>query len=121
MEQALPEGALEPPRPARKQPADSPASGSSSGRFPAASPAGGSLFGNRTSDLSGTPARKTGSAPVPDVAPGSRVLHKVFGLGTAVSVTGTGANAIAEIAFDSGAIKKIAVGYGSLSIPEEGK
>ena len=122
MEQALPEGALEPPRPVRRQPADSPAFGSSpTGRFPAASAAGGSLFGNRTSDLSGTPARKAGSVPVPDVAPGSRVLHKVFGPGTVVSITGTGANAIAEIAFDSGAIKKIAVGYGSLSIPEEGK
>ena len=46
-------------------------------------------------------------------------MHKSFGRGTVVSVTGAGANAIAEIAFESGSIKKIAVGYGALSLQEE--
>ena len=42
---------------------------------------------------------------------GARIAHKTFGLGTVLSVTGSGASQIIEIAFDSGINKKFAAAY----------
>ena len=47
----------------------------------------------------------------PALTAGQRVLHKSFGEGIVLSVGGSGSGQIAEIAFDSGKIKKFAAAY----------
>ncbi len=54
------------------------------------------------------------SAPpsrVASVAAGDRVLHSSFGLGTVVSVSGTGDNAKADVDFGSTGLKRLALRY----------
>ncbi len=57
--------------------------------------------------------------PVPqDVSysPGQRVRHKAFGDGTVLSVNGSGASSIVEIAFDNGANKKFAAAFAPIEV-----
>ena len=43
--------------------------------------------------------RARGTRPVPSLAPGDRVTHDTFGLGTVTAVTGEGDRAQAEVDF----------------------
>ena len=47
---------------------------------------------------------------------GQRVRHKSFGEGTVLSVNGSGASSIVEIAFDSGVNKKFAAAYAPIEV-----
>jgi len=49
-----------------------------------------------------------------DLEPGSRVIHPRFGLGTIVSLTGSGRSAKAEIDFDDAGAKKVVLAYADL-------
>jgi DNA helicase-2/ATP-dependent DNA helicase PcrA len=66
----------------------------------------------------GTAAAKADSAAkakaaraVPSLAPGDRVSHDSFGLGTVVSLEGAGDNAVASIDFGSGGVKRLLLRY----------
>ncbi len=55
------------------------------------------------------PAAKptAGTRPVPSLAPGNRVLHDSFGMGTVVSVDGVADKAVASVDFGSGGVKRL--------------
>ncbi len=52
--------------------------------------------------------------PIPSVAPGDRVLHSSFGLGTVVATSGAGDNAKADVDFGSAGVKRFALKYAPL-------
>ncbi len=49
-----------------------------------------------------------------DLEPGSRVIHPRFGVGTIVTLTGSGRSAKAEIEFDGAGLKKVVLAYADL-------
>ncbi len=49
--------------------------------------------------------------PVPSLAPGDRVLHDSFGMGSVVSLDGSGDNAVASIDFGSEGVKRLLLRY----------
>jgi DNA helicase-2/ATP-dependent DNA helicase PcrA len=72
----------------------------------------------------GPPSRRFGSAAaradaasksqqreVPTLAPGDRVLHDSFGMGSVVSLEGAGQNAVASIDFGSEGVKRLLLRY----------
>ena len=46
---------------------------------------------------------------VSDITPGRKVNHKVFGMGTVISISGSGENALVTIAFNNMGIKKLMI------------
>ncbi len=72
----------------------------------------------------GAPVRRFGSAaakadadargqkrPVPSLAPGDRVLHDTFGMGSVVALDGVGDKAVASIDFGSQGVKRLLLRY----------
>jgi DNA helicase-2/ATP-dependent DNA helicase PcrA len=57
------------------------------------------------------PKPTSGSRPVPSLAPGDRVLHDSFGMGTVVTVEGVAEKAVASIDFGSGGVKRLLLRY----------
>ncbi|MFJ2030302.1 DNA helicase PcrA [Streptosporangium sp. NPDC087985] len=57
------------------------------------------------------PARKSGGRQIPNLAPGDRVTHDSFGLGTVVSVDGVAEKTKAKIDFGSSGVKTLLLGY----------
>ncbi|MBA3265521.1 MAG: DNA helicase PcrA [Nocardioidaceae bacterium] len=58
------------------------------------------------------PAKPTaGTRPVPLLAPGDRVMHDSFGLGTVVTVDGVADKAVAAVDFGSGGVKRLLLRY----------
>ncbi|MEU7896755.1 DNA helicase PcrA [Nonomuraea sp. NPDC049152] len=60
------------------------------------------------------PAKKTGGKPMPSLAPGDRVTHDAFGLGTVVSVDGMAEKTKVKIDFGSGGEKTLLLAYAPL-------
>jgi DNA helicase-2/ATP-dependent DNA helicase PcrA len=52
-----------------------------------------------------------GSRPVPVLAPGDRVLHDTFGMGTVVTVEGQAEKAVASVDFGSLGVKRLLLRY----------
>jgi DNA helicase-2/ATP-dependent DNA helicase PcrA len=58
------------------------------------------------------PNRRTANRrPVPSLAPGDRVVHDSFGMGTVVSLQGSGEQAVAAIDFGSEGVKRLLLRY----------
>jgi DNA helicase-2/ATP-dependent DNA helicase PcrA len=57
------------------------------------------------------PKPTAGSRPVPSLAPGDRVMHDTFGLGSVVTVQGVAENAIASVDFGSLGVKRLLLRY----------
>lgn len=58
------------------------------------------------------PAKPTaGTRPVPSLAPGDRVMHDSFGMGSVVTVEGFAEKAVASIDFGSGGVKRLLLRY----------
>lgn len=51
-----------------------------------------------------------------EIKPGSKIKHDKFGIGTVITVKGSGEKAELTIAFDSAGIKKLALGYAPIKI-----
>ncbi|MGV9775871.1 DNA helicase PcrA [Streptosporangium sp. NPDC003464] len=62
-------------------------------------------------DARPAPAKKPGGRPVPNLAPGDRVTHDKFGLGTVVSVDGVAEKTKVKIDFGSGGEKTLLLAY----------
>jgi DNA helicase-2/ATP-dependent DNA helicase PcrA len=58
---------------------------------------------------SSTKSKKTRA--VPSLSPGDRVVHDSFGMGSVVSLEGSGENAVASIDFGSGGVKRLLLRY----------
>jgi DNA helicase-2/ATP-dependent DNA helicase PcrA len=60
-----------------------------------------------------TPAAKptAGTRPVPRLAPGDRVTHDTFGLGTVINIEGAADKAVANIDFGSTGVKRLLLRY----------
>jgi DNA helicase II / ATP-dependent DNA helicase PcrA len=56
-------------------------------------------------------AKARAGRDIPSLAPGDRVTHDSFGLGTVVSLDGAGENAVASIDFGSGGVKRLLLRY----------
>jgi DNA helicase II / ATP-dependent DNA helicase PcrA len=56
-------------------------------------------------------AKARAGREIPSLAPGDRVTHDSFGLGTVVSLDGAGENAVASIDFGSGGVKRLLLRY----------
>lgn len=56
-------------------------------------------------------ARATKTREVPSLAPGDRVQHDTFGLGTVVSLDGVGEQAVASVDFGSEGVKRLLLRY----------
>ncbi|MDO5700955.1 MAG: DNA helicase PcrA [Bowdeniella nasicola] len=61
----------------------------------------------------GRPAEKAEDA-IPALAPGDRVLHDSYGLGTVLEVTGAGRRAVAHVDFGEGSAKKLMLRFAPL-------
>lgn len=59
------------------------------------------------------PIENTGSK---DLKPGAKVRHEKFGIGTIISIKGSGEKAEVTIAFDNAGIKKLVLGFAPLKI-----
>jgi DNA helicase-2/ATP-dependent DNA helicase PcrA len=58
------------------------------------------------------PAKPTaGTRPVPSLAPGDRVVHDTFGMGSVVTVEGAGERAVACVNFGSVGVKRLLLRY----------
>jgi DNA helicase II / ATP-dependent DNA helicase PcrA len=58
------------------------------------------------------PGRKsTNRRPVPSLAAGDRVVHDSFGMGTVVSLQGSGEQAVAAVDFGSEGVKRLLLRY----------
>jgi DNA helicase-2/ATP-dependent DNA helicase PcrA len=57
------------------------------------------------------PSRAANRRPVPSLAPGDRVVHDSFGMGTVVSLQGSGEQAVAAIDFGSEGVKRLLLRY----------
>ncbi len=57
------------------------------------------------------PARSAGQREVVALTPGDRVAHDTFGMGTVVSVSGTGDRAEATVDFGSEGVKRLLLRY----------
>ncbi len=71
---------------------------------------GGHRFGTAAIRADST-AKSRSTREVPSLAPGDRVAHDSFGLGTVVSLEGAGQNAVASIDFGSGGVKRLLLRY----------
>ena len=58
-----------------------------------------------------TPRRKASRRDVPSLAPGDRVVHDTFGMGTVVTVEGSADKAVASIDFGSEGVKRLLLRY----------
>ena len=56
-------------------------------------------------------AKAKASREIPALAPGDRVLHDSFGMGTVVALEGAGDKAVASIDFGSGGVKRLLLRY----------
>jgi DNA helicase-2/ATP-dependent DNA helicase PcrA len=56
-------------------------------------------------------AKAKPSRQIPSLAPGDRVVHDSFGMGTVVALEGSGENAVASIDFGSGGVKRLLLRY----------
>ncbi|WP_135848480.1 UvrD-helicase domain-containing protein [Serinibacter arcticus] len=68
-------------------------------------------FGPRRTDASGGAGAAKAQADVPTLAVGERVTHDSYGLGTVVSLEGSGSSAVAKIDFGSGGTKRLLLRY----------
>ncbi|GAA3543067.1 DNA helicase [Aeromicrobium flavum] len=59
-------------------------------------------------------SRKKSNAEVVSLTPGDRVTHDSFGLGTVVTVEGTGQNSVASVDFGSAGVKRLLLRYAPL-------
>lgn len=66
---------------------------------------GGSAFGAGNGRMPTLPAARA-TKPIPSLAPGDRVMHTTFGLGTVVSTSGAGQDAKADVDFGSAGVKR---------------
>ena len=57
------------------------------------------------------PSRSSSRRPVPSLSPGDRVVHDSFGMGTVVSLQGSGEQAVAAIDFGSEGVKRLLLRY----------
>jgi DNA helicase-2/ATP-dependent DNA helicase PcrA len=64
-----------------------------------------------TSTIKADAERKAGTREVPSLAPGDRVSHDSFGLGTVVVVEGAGDKSVASIDFGSQGVKRLLLRY----------
>jgi len=89
------------------------ASSSASSRYVAAGGSVSSAFdaGVRRRTSLPPPKPTAGTRPVPSLAPGDRVMHDSFGMGTVVSVQGQAENAVANIDFGSTGVKRLLLRY----------
>jgi DNA helicase-2/ATP-dependent DNA helicase PcrA len=60
---------------------------------------------------SGLPRRSSGTRPIPSLAPGDRVVHDSFGMGTVVALQGAGDNSVASVDFGSEGVKRLLLRY----------
>jgi DNA helicase-2/ATP-dependent DNA helicase PcrA len=67
-------------------------------------------FGTAAIKADSTAKAKAGRE-IPSLAPGDRVTHDSFGLGTVVSLEGAGEKAVASIDFGSGGVKRLLLRY----------
>ena len=51
------------------------------------------------------------SGPIPTLAPGDRVVHDSFGMGTVVACEGAGDKSVASIDFGSDGVKRLLLRY----------
>jgi DNA helicase-2/ATP-dependent DNA helicase PcrA len=77
---------------------------------------GGSAYGSGATSRRRTPSTPPlkptqGSRPVPVLAPGDRVLHDTFGMGTVVTVEGQAEKAVASVDFGSLGVKRLLLRY----------
>ncbi|MGZ5367509.1 MAG: ATP-dependent DNA helicase PcrA, partial [Aeromicrobium sp.] len=56
-------------------------------------------------------ARSKRSREVISLAPGDRVVHDSFGMGTVVTVDGAGEKSVASVDFGSGGVKRLLLRY----------
>ncbi|MGH3370865.1 MAG: 3'-5' exonuclease, partial [Nocardioidaceae bacterium] len=56
-------------------------------------------------------SKSTAKREIPSLAPGDRVLHDSFGMGSVVSLDGAGENAVASIDFGSEGVKRLLLRY----------
>ncbi len=56
-------------------------------------------------------AKSSAKRAVPSLAPGDRVVHDSFGMGSVVSLEGTADNAVASIDFGSEGVKRLLLRY----------
>jgi len=66
---------------------------------------------SRTTSVFAPAARRSSGQPVLDLAPGDRVTHDSFGLGTVVAVSGEGDRAQATVDFGSTGEKRLLLRY----------
>ncbi|HEY1135417.1 MAG TPA: DNA helicase PcrA [Nocardioides sp.] len=91
-------------------------SGSSSGSRSASTPLGAPTPAGRR-NFSAAAARADAASkakkarPVPNLAPGERVVHDTFGMGTVVTVEGVAEKAVASIDFGSSGVKRLLLRY----------
>ena len=71
----------------------------------------GSAVTTRRRTATAPPKPTKGSRPVPSLAPGDRVLHDSFGMGTVVTVEGQADKAVASIDFGSEGVKRLLLRY----------
>ena len=71
----------------------------------------GSAVTTRRRTTTPPPKPTKGSRPVPNLAPGDRVLHDSFGMGTVVTVEGQADKAVASIDFGSEGVKRLLLRY----------
>ena len=61
---------------------------------------------------SSLPGRRTaGTRPIPSLAPGDRVVHDAFGMGTVVAMQGAGESSVASVDFGSEGVKRLLLRY----------
>ncbi|HSE71384.1 MAG TPA: DNA helicase PcrA [Nocardioidaceae bacterium] len=71
---------------------------------------GGRRFGTAAINADSASKAKA-KRPVPSLAPGDRVLHDSFGMGSVVALDGAGENAVASIDFGSQGVKRLLLRY----------
>ncbi|MGH3505933.1 MAG: DNA helicase PcrA, partial [Nocardioidaceae bacterium] len=74
-------------------------------------PYGSAVTTRRRTTTAPPPKPTKGSRPVPNLAPGDRVLHDSFGMGTVVTVEGQADKAVASIDFGSEGVKRLLLRY----------
>jgi len=75
---------------------------------------GQAVSGRRPSAMtspSSLPRRSTGTRTIPALAPGDRVVHDSFGMGTVVALQGSGDNSVASVDFGSDGVKRLLLRY----------
>ena len=80
-------------------------------RVPRTGPSPEARTTSTTYSPEGLPKKAKPSRSVPSLAPGDRVVHDSFGMGTVVATEGTGEKAVASIDFGSEGVKRLLLRY----------